>query len=337
VSYEGVFGAAGDMTTLATGRMAMRGGRFGGGGMGGMAGGGMGGGARGGGPYALARGARAPALAPPMPQAGPAEAEAYGAMVGSPATAWMALACMEASEFRALTLVNLKMAAQGAIGLPAGDLMVLEPDQVEELGNAPNLRVLIIAGSKQLALSDTAKKRLASYVRRGGFVIVDSGGDEFYRWAVKMLRELLPEANFARVSRGHPVFRGDAMPYRMAQGCPVVESFGTAGPAQGLFLGDRLVVFVSRGNLMSAWAQPRTGDNEDAYQTGVNLIAYGLQNAPAPGGGAAAPARHPGDTERPAGGCTGRLALAGLTEGARAYGPLPMPASCMTSEMRWRK
>ena len=73
------------------------------------------------------------------------------------------------------------------------------------------------------------------------------------------------------------------MPYRMAQGCPVTEGFGTAGPAQGLFLGDRLAVFVSRGNLMGAWAQPRTGDNEDAYQMGVNLIAYGLQNAPAPG------------------------------------------------------
>jgi hypothetical protein len=219
-----------------------------------------------------------------MPPADRLEVEAYSAMVGSPETAWMALACMEASEFRARTLVNLKMAAQGAIGLPAGDLMVLEPDQVEELGNAPNLRVLIIAASDAMALSEAAREDLASFVRRGGFVIVDSGGGEPHEWMVKLLREVLPEASFARVSRDHPVFQGAAMPYRLTRGCPVVGDTGTAGPAQGLFIEDRLAVFVSRGNLMSAWAQPRTAGNEEAYQMGVNLIAYGLQNAPAPGG-----------------------------------------------------
>jgi Ca-activated chloride channel family protein len=283
VSYEGVFGpagAAGPATTLSVGRVAVRGG-MGGGGAGGARAGRMGGGARGGGGYAMAGAAQT--LYRRAPMLGDLFSEAYGAMAASPATAWMALAGMDASEASARTLVNLKTAAQGEIGLPAGDLVVLEPERVEEIGDAPNLRVLIIAGSNQLALSDAARERLASYVRRGGFVIVDSGGGESHEWMVKLLREVLPEAGLARVPLDHPVFRGEAMPHRMARGCPVVEGLGTAGPAQGLFLEDRLAVFMSRGNLMGAWAQPRGGDNEEAYQMGVNLIAYGLQNAPAPG------------------------------------------------------
>ncbi len=282
VSYEGVFGAPGAAGPVAGLPMAARGG----GGGGGMRGGGVGAGgmAGGGARYAMAGPTGPPGLAQPMPPADRSEAEAYRAMVGSPETAWMALACMEASESWARTIANLKMAAQVAIGLPAGDLMVLGPDQVEELGDAPNLRVLIIAGSDTMALSDAAREDLASFVRRGGFVVMDSGGGESHEWMVKLLREALPEASFARVSRDHPVFQGDAMPYRMTRGCPVMGDPGAAGPAQGLFLEDRLAVFVSRGNLRGAWAQPRTGDNEEAYQMGVNLIAYGLQNAPAPGG-----------------------------------------------------
>lgn len=194
--------------------------------------------------------------------------------------AWLAVMSTDEGEAGANALVNLRRAAQTLIGLPAAGMSVLSAEQLQEIGKAQNLRVLVIMGSERLKLSDKVKAALAGYLRGGGFVIMDSGGDEFYRSAVNMLRTLLPEASFARMSRRHPVFRGSSMPFELVQGCPVVESFETTGPAQGFFIGDRLAVFVSRGNLAKAWGQPPARESREAYQMGMNLIAYALQTAP---------------------------------------------------------
>ncbi len=195
-------------------------------------------------------------------------------------TAWMAIISTAPRESGVQALSNLTRAAQTEIGLPAGGMSVLSAEQLEEIGQAEDLRVLIITGSKPLVLSEEARAALAKYLRRGGFLLVDSGGDEFYRSAVNMLRMLLPEASFARVSRRHAVFRGSSMPFELVQGCPVVSSFETTGPAQGFFIGERLAVFVSRGNLAKAWGHPPARESREAYHMGVNLIAHALGNAP---------------------------------------------------------
>jgi hypothetical protein len=119
---------------------------------------------------------------------------------------------------------------------------------------------------------------VAKFLRDGGFLVVDSRGDAFYRGVVKLLQESLPEAMLARVSPHHDVFQSETMPFRIVGGCPAVRRTGTAGPAQGMFIGDKMAVFISRGALSEAWSEPLTEDTRGAYEMGVNLIAYALQS-----------------------------------------------------------
>jgi hypothetical protein len=70
------------------------------------------------------------------------------------------------------------------------------------------------------------------------------------------------------------------MPYHLPNGCPVVTPFEGAGPAQGLFIGDRMVAFISRGGLAAAWSKPLSQKTLAAHEMGVNLIAYALQHPP---------------------------------------------------------
>ncbi|NIM06078.1 MAG: DUF4159 domain-containing protein [Armatimonadetes bacterium] len=197
---------------------------------------------------------------------------------GAPlADAWMALISTDEDGSIAHGLSNLRSLAHTVIGLPAGRLAFGNQESLESVEEAEVLRVLIITGSKPLVLTDKARAALGKYLRGGGFIIIDSGGDEFYRSAVKTLQNLLPEARFTRLSKGHAVFQGGSMPFKLTQGCPVVKQFETTGPAQGFLLNGRLAVFISRGNLTQAWAQPISDSNKEAHHMGVNLIAHALQ------------------------------------------------------------
>lgn len=210
-----------------------------------------------------------------------AESLLYG---GAPLQdAWMAFVCTDDhAKQAARAIVNLRRKASTAIGLPVGGVSAIDPTRPESLGDAHQLQVLLILGSKPLELDQKGRAALASYLRRGGFVIVDSGGDAFYRSVTRLLRDILPGARFARVPASHAIYRGRSMPFTLPSGCPAATSFETTGPAQGLFLGDRLAVFISRGNLASAWSQPDSAQRAGAYEAGVNLIAYALQTAASP-------------------------------------------------------
>jgi hypothetical protein len=292
VSYEGVFGPpgaalrrvsalgyAGDGVSMGGGGARAGGGYVGGaGGFGGGGGGGM----RGGGRGAAARRA-VPMQAPPVPVRMWyfSEADAIAAMGARSDALWIAIAATDPETSSAGELGKLVRAAGRHIGLPGGAPATLLPKHLAQIGEATNLRLVILTGAEAPELSGEARAALAKFVRNGGFLLVDSRGNAFYRGIVKLLQESLPEATFARVSPRHDVFRGGSMPFRLAGGCPVVRPFGATGPAQGLFIGDRLAVFISRGALSEAWSQPEGEGNREAYHMGVNLIAYALQNAPA--------------------------------------------------------
>ena len=187
--------------------------------------------------------------------------------------AWMIAVAPETDQSLAAVVDYLSRAARTEIGLPAGGLAVLSAEQLTQLGEAKGLRVLLLTGSNPVTLSEEARESLAGFLRAGGFLIVDSGSDEFYQSVVAILPKLLPEGRFTRLSDAHDVFQGKSMPFVVTGGCPV------AGPTQGVFLGDRLSVFVSRGHLSKAWEEPMSDGTRQPYEMGVNLIAYALQNA----------------------------------------------------------
>jgi Ca-activated chloride channel family protein len=271
VSYEGVFGKA----KFADARAAYAGIGFrGGGGGGGRA-------ARAGGRAAMG----AAGHAAPQTRLSRTELEsAVSGWIGEGSPAWLVIVGEDGEgldkQAAGKAAAGLRAAAAAVIGLPAAPPAVVGPDQLANLADAKQVRVVVIAGAETIHFTRDQSEALAKFLRGGGYLIVDSAGDPFYRSVVKELRTLLPEARFARVSVRHPVFRGASMPFSLPDGCPIVGKSETSGPAQGFSLGDRLAVFVSRGGLAQAWAQPRSQANEQAYQMGVNLLAYALQNPP---------------------------------------------------------
>jgi hypothetical protein len=195
--------------------------------------------------------------------------------------AWIAVTATGETAAGIDELRNLVRAAGAHIGLPGGQPAAVPMAELDTLAGAERLQILVLSGADAPRMSAEARAALAKFVRSGGFVVVDSRGDAFYRGAVKLLQESLPEATLARVSPRHDVFQSDSMPFRLTGGCPVVRQTNTVGPAQAMFIGDRMAVFIGRGALSEAWSEPLSEDTRSAYEMGVNLIAYALQNSPA--------------------------------------------------------
>ena len=80
----------------------------------------------------------------------------------------------------------------------------------------------------------------------------------------------------------HDVFRGDKVLYQLTHGCPIYRAHGKQSDAEGVFdESGRLMVFISPGDIGSAWASVALGQSrtsvERAFQMGTNLVSYSLQ------------------------------------------------------------
>ena len=176
---------------------------------------------------------------------------------------------------RALT--GLLDEAARVVGLPAGGKAAIPLLTLSRLPEEAPLRCLFLTGSSAITLSDEEIAALGKYLAEGGFIIVDSAGDAFYRSVVEALRKALPRAKIEELPADHPIYRGKGMPYSLPNGCPTVTQLGTAGPARGVLLNGQLVGFISRGDLGSAWSGERTAESEAAFRMGINLLSYALQ------------------------------------------------------------
>jgi Ca-activated chloride channel family protein len=192
---------------------------------------------------------------------------------------WIALVTGEANATSEETLGHLLTAARTAIGLPVGTAAILTYEQIEQLETTEDLQVLLLIGSESVTLSDKAKEVLVAYVESGGFVVIDSGSDDFHESIVPVFAPLTRTGHLATLGTDHEVFRDDSMPFVLSQGCPAGDESQRARPAEGLVVDGRLAVFVSRANLTGAWREPPDESTRNAYRMGVNLIAYGLQTA----------------------------------------------------------
>jgi len=261
VSYEGVFGDA--RGEVAASRQPL------------VSGAGAGG---------LGAGALARAPAGPPATAAQAGSWAMGEMEADRpfrdvSQAWLIAVAPEVDQSLTRALTNLRGAAQTAIALPVGSIAAISAAQAEQIGESERLTVLLLTGSKPVALSEETRESLAGFLRAGGFLIVDSGSNDFYESIVPSLSRLLPEGRTTDIPTDHAVFQGGSMPFALPGGCPVGAAPGRPGPAQGIFLGDRLAVFVTRGHLSRVWGEPMSDGSRQPYEMGVNLIAYALQNA----------------------------------------------------------
>ncbi|NLH41618.1 MAG: DUF4159 domain-containing protein [Planctomycetes bacterium] len=149
---------------------------------------------------------------------------------------------------------------------------------------------LFMTGENHFQLTSDQKGNLKDFLSAGGFILMDdcvvgSGGDFFYASCFQLLENLFGRGSVKAIPREHEVFHnvfdlGDiGLPYLQYSG-----GRGTHGQnhgARGLFLGDRLAVFLSSNDLHCGWCDSHGVEwGPEGYrktiQMGINIILYSL-------------------------------------------------------------
>jgi len=176
-------------------------------------------------------------------------------------------------------------------------------DELEDLEKYP---FLFMTGENHYKFDDRQKVNLKEYVLRGGFLLMDdcvvgSGGDFFYKSSYALLEEVFGSGSVKRIPLEHEVFHNvhdlgeTGLPFmQMRSPTPI---FGPRRPTQtalphmhgqnhgarGIFVGDRLAVFLSSTDLHCGWCDSRGGvfgrhNYKKAIQMGINIIMYAISH-----------------------------------------------------------
>jgi hypothetical protein len=156
---------------------------------------------------------------------------------------------------------------------------------------------LFMTGENYFKFSTKAKSNVKAYIERGGFILMDdcvvgNGTDFFYQSAYAMLEETFGRGAIKRIPLNHEVFSNvynlsdsglPAMQYMQVRQLGLPYILGQNHGARGLFVGDRLAVFLSSTDLHCGWCD-RSGvffgrDNyQQAIKMGVNVIMYAMMH-----------------------------------------------------------
>lgn len=154
-------------------------------------------------------------------------------------------------------------------------------------GDPAEMPVLFISGTRTLRLDSAQWAGLRSYVQRGGFVVFDSvaGSPYFYESAKKAVVEAFGGEPLRLLPLDHPLYHiaADATSVKYPRNAP--DGPAATQPAfEGLYLGSRLGVLVSRYGLGCGWddrevpllKQAVYYDVDSANRLGVNIVAYAV-------------------------------------------------------------
>ena len=101
-------------------------------------------------------------------------------------------------------------------------------------------------------------------------------GDDFYRSSYKILEDTLGQNSVKKIDNSHEVFHNV---YDLRNiGLPLAIGHGTNHGGQGVFIGDRLSVFLSSTDLHCGWIHPGGRNYKLAIQMGINIIMYALSH-----------------------------------------------------------
>ena len=141
--------------------------------------------------------------------------------------------------------------------------------------------LLYMTGTGGINATDEEVANLRNYLKGGGMLFADVSGGDFHDNFVPFMRRVFPDQQLTVIEFDNEVYRGRTMPYALLHGCPIYRKHRGAGPAMGIWIGPKLAVFYSRGDLGAGWAsagifQQRRRDVEQAYRMGINIITYSL-------------------------------------------------------------
>jgi hypothetical protein len=141
--------------------------------------------------------------------------------------------------------------------------------------------MVFMTGEGAFNFSSKEQENFTAYIERGGFVLMDDcvydqGGDFFYQSAFRLLQQCFGPDTVVPVPQDHEIFTSV---FNLSEtGLPYVQ--GQPHGARGVFVGDRLAVFLSSSDLHCGWADrervwfknPEVYDN--AIKMGINILAY---------------------------------------------------------------
>jgi hypothetical protein len=178
---------------------------------------------------------------------------------------------------------------------------VVSFDSLEEIKKYP---FLFMTGENHYTFESKQKENLKEYINRGAFLLMDdcvvgSGGDFFYQSSYELLEEVFGRGSVKRIPHEHEVFHniydlGDSgLPYMQRQnriflpgmrgprqiGLPYMH--GQNHGARGVFIGERLAVFLSSTDIHCGWCDSHGYEfgrynYEKAIQMGINIIMYAI-------------------------------------------------------------
>lgn len=175
-----------------------------------------------------------------------------------------------------------------------------EPDEIKKYP------FLFMTGENHYKFNSRQKNNLKEYICHGGFLLMDdcvvlSGGDFFYKSSYEMLEEVFGTGAVKRIPLQHEIFHnvydlGDTgLPYMERQnriflpgmrrpkqvGLPYMH--GQNHGARGVFIDDRLAVFLSSTDIHCGWCDSHgfefgKQNYEKAIQMGINIIMYAISH-----------------------------------------------------------
>jgi hypothetical protein len=140
---------------------------------------------------------------------------------------------------------------------------------------------LFMTGEGDFRFEPAEQRALREYFLRGGFLFADdcvaNGGDFFYQAFIREIRKIFPDNPMRPVANDHDLYHCF---FDFPRGAPHCQ--GQRRPGMGLFIKDKIVSFVTSGDLHCAWvgfwkdAQPAM--TQECLKMGVNVIVYALSH-----------------------------------------------------------
>jgi len=168
-------------------------------------------------------------------------------------------------------------------------------DSLDQIKKYP---FLFMTGENYFQFNDNQKYNLKEYITRGGFLLLDdcvvgNGGDFFYQSAFRLLEEIFGENAVKRIPHEHEIFHNvydlgetglpsvDYIYRKRPGGLPYMH--GQNHGARGVFVGERLAVFLSSTDIHCGWCDSLgiewgRANYEKSIQMGINIIMYAMSH-----------------------------------------------------------
>ena len=173
-------------------------------------------------------------------------------------------------------------------GLPQHFNAVVDLTNLDTMRKFP---MLFMMGTGSYELRDVRRlENLKAYLEEGGFLLMDEcasprRSDQFYNSGLRFLQRIFDEKQIRRVPEDHEVYRNvydisepNFRRWRRNSGEQVRAGTGGAGNT-GVFIGDRMSVFLCDADIHCGWTDPRDSwgkraNNLESVQTGINVLTY---------------------------------------------------------------